>query len=867
MSSCVVRLAHEIVRHRRSRRLRGATRLTVALLAGLAMAPAVAAAASDPVQVAFTLEGCRPDAPVTFPAAGPFVCQDADYTTGNLGKFWNEGDYVPFRITADNNNGAQTYSVVIAADYRLDDALGYDFITVPTLNDPLSGAGCTAAVTSALAYSNAAQAAGGVDQTIFRTLTITQPAGVTCVYDYAQRLAISFPGRTAEPDNIVPAPLGASFYTGSSLHGYLLNQELGSAGIGQKRVPIPVNEIVPQGFAKTVDGTRGTGSAWSVTKTSGTAGFPNTCTGATTSGPVQIRVAWTKTTIAEGRVAVTTKFIFDNPAHRPLDVSVQDTLFTSAAMTTQLDSFTEAFRVAPGHREFSVTRQVTTNSNTLFNTATATYTDPFTGDEFGHITATDAGTVTTAAAGGDDTATITDVEQITGNGLTFSVESFTTSPALPSDGFDPAYVLGTKTTGPVTWKSGTVSASGSVTFVKRIHVVPGLTTSGSLSDVAVLKPSDSGEITASASTPIHAVGCGTVTGTKFDDADRDGIRDPDEGGLAGWRFFVDYDGDGTLDADEPSAVSNANGTFTITGVKPGTYPLREVSQAGWICTTPVPCTYSVTLSGNVSAGNVFGNHRLKPSILLDKTGPATAEAGSLVPYTINITNNGELPLSSVVVTDPLCTAAPTLVSKNDDPTPGTLDPVTDRWTYTCSVQTQVGQTSVDNVANVTAKDQFDTTVSSTDNAVTTLSQPAAPPPPPPPPPPAEETVAPAASGAVLAETSQPIVGQSAAAVAGKGRLSRPERCVSRSFTALVIGRRIARVRFFVDGRLIATVRRATGTGGRWGTRIDTGRYRAGTSHRVVARIQFIASSNTRQSTQSYTFRRCAVAARAPAFTG
>ena len=863
MSSSLVRPAHDAAR--RGRRLRGARRLTVALLAGLLMAPAVAAAAPDPVQVAFTLEGCRPDAPVTFPATGPFVCPDADYTTGNLGKFWNEGDHVPFRVTADNHDGAQTYDVVIAADYRLDDALGYDFITVPTLNDPLSDAGCTAAAASDLSYSTVADAAGGADQTIYRTLTITQPAGATCVYDYAQRLAISFPGRTAEPDNAVPAPLGASFYTGSSLHGYLLNQALGSAGIGQKRVPIPVNEIVPQSFGKTVDGTRGTGFAWGLTKSSGPAGFPNTCTGATTSGPVEIRVEWTKTVIAAGQVAVTTTFIFDNPAHRPLDVSVQDTLRATDGGPV-LDSFTESYRVKPGHREFSVTRQVTTASDTLWNTATATYTDPASGDEFGRIVATDAGAVTTAGAGGNDTATITDVEQITGNGLTFSVESFTTVPALPSDGFDPALALGTQTTGPVTWKSGTVSSAGSVTFVKRIHVTPGLTTSGSLSDVAVLKPSDADEISASAATPIQAVGCGTVSGTKFNDADRDGTRDPGEAGLAGWTFFVDYDADGTLDAGEPSAVSAADGAFTITGVKPGTYPLREVSQAGWVCTTPAPCTYTVTLNGDASTGNVFGNYRLKPSILLDKTGPATAEAGSLVAYTINVTNNGDLPLSAVVVTDPLCAAAPTLVSKNDDPTPDTLDPAVDRWTYTCSVQTQVGQTSVDNVANVTAKDELDTTVTSTDNAVTTLSQRVPPPAAVDTPAPAEQPVPVAGSGAVQGTTSPPVVGQGAAAAAA-ARLARPTRCVSRSFNATVAGRRIARVRFYVDGRLIATLRRSNASGGRWVTRINTARYRAGSTHRLVARIQFTASANRRQSVQSYAFTRCGVSAQAPAFTG
>ena len=117
--------------------------MAVALLACALVAPTAAAAqVADPSHVSFTLEGCRPDADLSFQATGPFVCPDANYTTGNLGKFWNKGDYVPFRITADSNGAAQTYAVTIAADYRLDDALGYDHITVPKLNDPLSDPGC-----------------------------------------------------------------------------------------------------------------------------------------------------------------------------------------------------------------------------------------------------------------------------------------------------------------------------------------------------------------------------------------------------------------------------------------------------------------------------------------------------------------------------------------------------------------------------------------------------------------------------------------------------------------------------------------------------------------------------------------------------
>jgi len=57
---------------------------------GVTLLPAVhnsAWAAGDPSQVNFTLAGCRNDGSITLPnGSGKFICPDAAYTTGNLGK-------------------------------------------------------------------------------------------------------------------------------------------------------------------------------------------------------------------------------------------------------------------------------------------------------------------------------------------------------------------------------------------------------------------------------------------------------------------------------------------------------------------------------------------------------------------------------------------------------------------------------------------------------------------------------------------------------------------------------------------------------------------------------------------------------------
>ena len=108
----------------------------------------------------------------------------------------------------------------------------------------------------------------------------------------------------------------------------------------------------------------------------------------------------------------------------------------------------------------------------------------------------------------------------------------------------------------------------------------------------------------------------TKAGTKFNDLDGDGVRDAGEPGLPGWTIYVDYNGNSVLDLGEPSAVTAANGTYTINAIVPGTYRVREVAQADWVCTFPNPCYHEETfLAGSHLTGNDFGNFQL-----IDKTG-------------------------------------------------------------------------------------------------------------------------------------------------------------------------------------------------------------------------------------------------------
>ena len=74
------------------------------------------------------------------------------------------------------------------------------------------------------------------------------------------------------------------------------------------------------------------------------------------------------------------------------------------------------------------------------------------------------------------------------------------------------------------------------------------------------------------------------------------------------------------------------------------------------------------------------------------------------------------------------------------------------------------------------------------------------------------------------------------------------------------------MRFYVDGKLVSTVTRPNGPGLSYQRVIDPAKFARG-KHRVVAKVKFLASSQTREVTRTFTFTRCARAVRAVQFTG
>ncbi|MFM7072577.1 MAG: Ig-like domain-containing protein [Planctomycetota bacterium] len=102
-----------------------------------------------------------------------------------------------------------------------------------------------------------------------------------------------------------------------------------------------------------------------------------------------------------------------------------------------------------------------------------------------------------------------------------------------------------------------------------------------------------------------------VTGLKFNDLDRDGIRDANEFGVGGFTMYVDLNGNDKIDIGEPAANTDAFGNYTIESKVFGTFAIREVSLTGWTQTFPGASAgfeHTVSLvSGQTRTDINFGN--------------------------------------------------------------------------------------------------------------------------------------------------------------------------------------------------------------------------------------------------------------------
>jgi hypothetical protein len=344
------------------------------------------------------------------------------------------------------------------------------------------------------------------------------------------------------------------------------------------------------------------------------------------------------------------------------------------------------------------------------------------------------------------------------------------------------------------------------------------------------------------------------------------------------------------------AAAGDGDTVTIP-VPPGTYNISESAVAGTdpaafdstvSCrTTPRrrsglrsgPAWNGLTLRAGDQAACTFVNVRRAPApvpaIAVEKSGPASAEAGDTLRYTLYVTNPGQVafPANGVNVSDSRCDDAPALTSKNGDTSPQTLDPG-DTWTYACSYTTpepaaDCALTVVTNTA--TATGTVDGSTVTDDGSIrTTLVCPDVPPEPPlpptpgpgPDPPPVPPLPGPAPAPELPFVPPGP--GPPDAGEAGAAGISASNvRCITRASQVRLIGQRMSTFRVSVDGRRLRTrelrllQRRA----------IPLTRIFSPGNHRLTIRVTFERGSATAPVTLTRTVTVCGRAVRAPRVTG
>jgi hypothetical protein len=95
---------------------------------------------------------------------------------------------------------------------------------------------------------------------------------------------------------------------------------------------------------------------------------------------------------------------------------------------------------------------------------------------------------------------------------------------------------------------------------------------------------------------------GTLGGIVFSDANGDRVQDDGELGLQGVTVYLDNNNDGQFDNGEPSQTTGSDGSYSFTGLLPGSYHVRAVEPTGYSTSSPIgnALTQQPTLSTGVS---------------------------------------------------------------------------------------------------------------------------------------------------------------------------------------------------------------------------------------------------------------------------
>jgi hypothetical protein len=85
-----------------------------------------------------------------------------------------------------------------------------------------------------------------------------------------------------------------------------------------------------------------------------------------------------------------------------------------------------------------------------------------------------------------------------------------------------------------------------------------------------------------------------ISGRVWFDRMADGERMFNEPYLAGWKVYLDTNGNEAWDAGEPQTLTGGDGEYHFTGLAPGKYVVREVLEPGWRMADSSPSCYTVS---------------------------------------------------------------------------------------------------------------------------------------------------------------------------------------------------------------------------------------------------------------------------------
>ena len=137
-----------------------------------------------------------------------------------------------------------------------------------------------------------------------------------------------------------------------------------------------------------------------------------------------------------------------------------------------------------------------------------------------------------------------------------------------------------------------------------------------------------------------------IMGTKWNDLNGDGIKDPAEPVLPGWTMNL---------SNGMTAVTDSHGNYYFTNVRPGEYTVSETQQQNWAQTFPAGGgPHTVTLgTTQVITGQNFGNQEVGCVAIQNPKVTCNPDGSGDFTYTFDVTNHSGAEVSTILLTPPI----------------------------------------------------------------------------------------------------------------------------------------------------------------------------------------------------------------------